>query len=347
MLTQKQIDEIKEHLEKAQNPVFFFDNDPDGLCSFLLLQRYIERGKGVVIKSAPNLTVDYFRKVNELNADYVFILDKPEVSEEFFEECHKINIPVVWIDHHETTTKVPKFANYYNPLLNDGGSYIPTSFLCYQVTGKKEDMWIAVIGCISDWHVPDFYSDFEKKYPDLGIESKKMPEIYYESQLGKIAQLMNAGLKDRTTNVIRMLKFLMKVKTPYGVLEESKNNRLMHKRFNYIDGKQRKLIEKAKKVVDDGRVLFFEYGGELSISTDLANELKYLYPDKIIVVAYDTGVKVNISLRGKNVREKLLKVIEGFENATGGGHEEAVGAKIKSEDLGLFRERLLALTRED
>jgi single-stranded DNA-specific DHH superfamily exonuclease len=39
MLNDKQIDEIREHLEKAQNPLFFFDNDDDGLCSFLLLQR--------------------------------------------------------------------------------------------------------------------------------------------------------------------------------------------------------------------------------------------------------------------------------------------------------------------
>ncbi|MEK9185033.1 MAG: hypothetical protein AAB866_02620 [Patescibacteria group bacterium] len=46
MLTEKQINEIKEHLEKAQNPVFFYDNDPDGLCSFLLLQRYIDDGVG-------------------------------------------------------------------------------------------------------------------------------------------------------------------------------------------------------------------------------------------------------------------------------------------------------------
>ena len=86
MLTSKQISQIKVHLEKAQNPVFFFDNDVDGLCSFLLLQRYIERGKGVAIKSFPALDQNYFRKVEELNADYIFILDKPVVSEDFFKE---------------------------------------------------------------------------------------------------------------------------------------------------------------------------------------------------------------------------------------------------------------------
>ena len=39
MLNKKQIKEIREHLEKAQNPVFFYDSDADGLASFLLLAR--------------------------------------------------------------------------------------------------------------------------------------------------------------------------------------------------------------------------------------------------------------------------------------------------------------------
>ena len=61
MLTEKQVKEIKEHLDKAQNPLFLFDNDQDGLCSFLILQKYIKRGKGYPIKVSPELTKDYFR----------------------------------------------------------------------------------------------------------------------------------------------------------------------------------------------------------------------------------------------------------------------------------------------
>ena len=119
MLTKEQISEIKEHVERAQNPVFFFDNDQDGLCSFLLLQRYLGRGKGVAVKSFPALDASYFRKVNELNADYIFILDKPVVSKEFWEEVEKVNLPVVWIDHHKLNgEKVPDFVNYYNSAQN-------------------------------------------------------------------------------------------------------------------------------------------------------------------------------------------------------------------------------------
>jgi single-stranded DNA-specific DHH superfamily exonuclease len=73
MLTKKQIKEIREHLEKAQNPVFFFDNDNDGLCSFLILRRFLGRGKGVAVKSFPDMNAEYFRRVNEFNSDYIFI----------------------------------------------------------------------------------------------------------------------------------------------------------------------------------------------------------------------------------------------------------------------------------
>jgi len=344
MLTEEEIKEIREHLEKAQNPIFFFDNDQDGLCSFLLLQRYIERGKGVPIKSFPELDSDYFRKINELNADYVFILDKPVVSEEFWKEIEQVNIPVVWIDHHEKQNEVPEFVNYYNPIYSNKTNE-PVSALCYQVSQKKEDLWIATIGCVSDKFLPDFYKEFKEKYPDLSCECKDAFDVYYKAEIGKVGKLMSAGLKDKTTNVISMLKFLMQVKNPYEVLEESSGNFLMHKRFEQIDGKYQKLLKEAIEGYDDSNVLFFQYGGDLSISGELSNELSYRFPNKFIVVMYIKGAKANISGRGKNIRESVLKTIEGLEGATGGGHEDAVGAQVRVEDIELFRTKFLEIAK--
>jgi single-stranded DNA-specific DHH superfamily exonuclease len=342
MLTKKQIKEIKSHLNKAQNPVFFFDNDVDGLCSFLLLQRYLGRGKGVAIKSFPELIKDYFRKVHELKADYIFILDKPIVSEEFFKEAEKINIPVVWIDHHIIDKEtIPYFVNYYNPLLNKSKSAEPVTALCYQITDKKNDLWVAVVGCISDSFVPEFYSGFEKKYPDLSVKSRKALDIYYRSQIGNIAKIFSFGLKDRTTNVINMIRFLMKIKTPYEVLEENSKNYTMHHRFKQVESKYQKLLRKAISIgKKQGKMLFFQYGGDLSISGDLANELNYVFPDKTVVVVYIKGVKANISIRGEKSRKILLEAIKNLEDVSGGGHENAVGGQVKIEDLEKFREKL-------
>jgi len=60
-------------------------------------------------------------------------------------------------------------------------------------------------------------------------------------------------------------------------------------------------------------------------------------------VAYVRGARVNLSLRGKNIREKLLKILFKIENSTGGGHENAVGGVIQSEDLERFEEELKKL----
>ncbi|MCX6747007.1 MAG: DHHA1 domain-containing protein [Candidatus Pacearchaeota archaeon] len=346
MLTKKQIKEIKEHLEKAQNPIFFFDNDPDGLCSFLLLQKYCGKGKGVAIKSFPEMNADYFRKVNELNADYIFILDKPVVSKEFFDEVNSFNIPIVWIDHHEIDkSKIPDFVHYYNPLFNKLKKNEPVTYLCYKISERKEDLWIAVAGCISDRFIPEYYSEFEKTYPDLAFKSKDAFDIFYKSEIGKIVKLFCFGLKDRTSNVIGMIRFLLKAKTPYEVLEETNNNKNMHVRFKQVYKKYQKLMEKAKAGIDESKFLFFQYAGDLSMSADLANELTYLFPSKIVVVIYLTGIKANISIRGKKIRDLVLKAIQGLEGATGGGHENAVGAKVKIEDLEKFREKLEDLAR--
>ena len=74
-----------------------------------------------------------------------------------------------------------------------------------------------------------------------------------------------------------------------------------------------------------------------SFSADVSNELSHEYPEKYIVVAYRKGAISNLSLRGKGVKgilEKVLKEVEG----RGGGHDDAVGAQINTDDLEKFRD---------
>lgn len=343
MLTEKQVKEIKEHLEKAQNPLFFFDNDADGLASFLLLRRYIERGKGVAIKSFPDLNASYARKLYELKPDYVFVLDKPAIAEGFLDEARKLNLPLVWIDHHnvQKPDKPDKEVFYFNSYHQDKKGE-PVSYLCYEIVGKK-DIWIAMIGCIGDGFLPDFVKEFQERYPELWVKNIKTAfQALYKTEIGKIARILSFALKDRTTKVVNMLKFLSAVKNPHEVLDEDKAKSILQ-RFKQVNSKYSQLVEKAKKFAK-GKVLFFQYGGELSLSADIANELSFLFPDKIIVVAYIKGSKANISLRWKkDIRKVTLKAIEGLEGASGGGHEHATGAQVVVEELPRFKENLMKL----
>ncbi|MEK6888944.1 MAG: DHHA1 domain-containing protein [Nanoarchaeota archaeon] len=336
MLNAKQIEEIREHLEKAQNPVFYYDNDADGLCSFLILRRALGRGKGVVIRSYPGLDKGYARRTEELGADYVFVLDKPELTREFVEEISKMGLPLVWIDHHDVKSEdySKEFTNFFS---YKGDK--PVTYLCYSIMGKKEDLWLAVIGCVADHYLPDFAEEFAKKNKELWTKNVKEPfDVYYKTELGKVAQALNFGLKDSITNVVRMQKFLINCKIPQEVLEEVAGNIDFRKKYKDLKKKYESLIEKAQECIS-GRLLFFEYGGDTSISAEIANELSYRYRNLYVAVAFVKGGITNISLRGKNVKKILEKAFKRIEG-TGGGHNDAVGARIKTEDLNKFKEEL-------
>lgn len=345
MLTQKQVKEVREHLERAQNPLFYYDNDADGLCSYVILRRFLGRGKGVAVRSFPDLDKGYARKARELNADYVFVLDKPVISKEFVEEIDKMGLPLVWLDHHDMPAEdwEKEFGNFYiyNPARNRGKdkSDEPVTYLSYEIANRKENLWLAVVGCIADHYLPDFVSEFKEHYPDFWGAVKEPFDAYFNTEIGKIAIALNFGLKDSVSNVVRLQNFLISCQGPGDVFLEGASNYALRKKYMEIRKKYDALLGKAQKCATR-EMVFFEYSGELSISADLSNELSYRHRGKYVVVAYKNGAISNLSLRGRGVRNILEKVLREFKDASGGGHENAVGARIKTEDLGKFKELL-------
>jgi len=341
MLSESEIKEIKEHLEKAQNPVFFYDNDADGLCSFLLLRRFLERGKGVAVRSYPELNVSYAKRAKELEADYVFVLDKPVISKSFVKELDEMHLPLVWIDHHkmEQDWKADEFTQVwiYNSFKEGSGE--PVTFVCFKISGREEDLWIAVMGCIADHYMPAFAEKFGEKYSSFWGKVKDPFEAYYKTEIGKIALSLNFGLKDSTSNIVKMQNFFVLCRGPEEVFLETKENSAFRHKYNEIRKKYQSLIERAQKQAEK-KMIYFEYSGDLSISSELSNELSYFNPEKYIVVVFKKGTLANISMRGKNVRKILLEIIKEMSGASGGGHEEAVGARIRAEDLVRFKRAL-------
>jgi single-stranded DNA-specific DHH superfamily exonuclease len=340
MLTEKQIKEIREHLESSQNPLFFFDNDNDGLTSFLLLRRFLDRGKGVAAKGSHSLEGAYYRKVNELNPDKIFMLDVSGVSDEFLEKAEEENVPVIWIDHHDVPAPTNKNVSYYNPFHNDKTNE-PVSYLCQKIANQKQDIWLAVIGCISDYYIPDFYEEFQEKFPDLAYPNPKVPfDVLYKSEIGKIARILDSSLKNTTTNVLKMMRFMSNAKGPLDILEENYHTKHILQRFKEIDSKYQGIMERIRKLAKD-KIIFFTYSGELSMSSNLSNQISYEYPEKVIVIAYIKGDISNLSIRGNfvDVKEMTLKAIEGLEGSRGGGHKHSTGARVNTADLDTFKQR--------
>jgi single-stranded DNA-specific DHH superfamily exonuclease len=342
MLTTKQLREIRDQLEESQNPLFFFDNDVDGLCAFLILRKAIDRGKGVPIKSFPDLKEQYLRKVDELNPDAIFVLDKAELSEEFVNGIKERNLPLTWIDHHKTNTpkKIIKEVEYYNSL----PSGEPTTFIAQNIFNRKEDLWLAMIGCIGDAYKPNFAEKFEKENPELYNSKIDAFAALHSTEIGKIVRMLDFGLMDSTTNVVNLIKFLFKAKNVYDILEENHQTKNLHRKYAQLNEFYIKQIDKAETKFDkDSPALFFSYSGNTSMSSVIANRLYYDYKDKLVVVAFKRPEKINLSIRGKDALKITEEVIKEIPNSTGGGHKEATGAMIPLDEWKNFKEKVLEI----
>jgi len=346
MLNEKEIFEVREHLEKAQNPVFFYDNDLDGLCSYILLRRFLGKGKGVAVRTHPDLDVGYAKKVQQLDADYVFVLDRPILGKEFVEEIKKLNLPLVWIDHHQADEEDYNYDNLFifNPTINkdkNKRSNEPVTYWAHKIAGKREDIWLAVMGCVSDHYLPDFSSEFGKKWPEFWSKNIKEPfDAYYNTEIGRLARALGFGLKDSITHVVYLQNFLINSKGPNDVFLELESKSSFAKKYREIREKYDSLLGRAKKnVIKENKVIFFSYGGDLSISADISNELSYLYSKYFIIISYTAPSMSNLSIRGDNVRAIIDKVLLKFKNSSGGGHRDAVGVRLQTVDLERFKKQ--------
>ncbi|MDP1729163.1 MAG: DHH family phosphoesterase, partial [archaeon] len=154
------------------------------------------------------------------------------------------------------------------------------------------------------------------------------------------SMVLSFGLRDSESNVVAMMKFLINVKNPNDIFEETSKKKVLFKRYKFIDEKYQKIMRKAEENIE-GDILFFTYSGDMSISQYVANELSYKYPHKAIVVVYTKGNVSNISLRWeKDIRLATVNAIKDIEGSSGGGHEHASGARLPADKLEVFRENL-------
>ncbi len=345
MLSTKQILELKDHLETSQNPLFLFDNDVDGLCSAIILQRALGRGKSFAIKSFPGLNETYLRKVDELNSDYVFILDKAEIELDFLKGIKERGLTLVVIDHHPINIPNEKkeLMKIYSTAENGGE---PTTYIVQNIYERKEDQWLGMIGCIGDVYKPSFSKEFTKKYPELFNNQLKPFEAMYLTEIGKLTKILNFGLKDTTTNVLKMINLLVRANSPYDLLEENSRTYSLHQRFQKLNSIYKKQVDKANKNIGK-KLVFLEYSGEVSMSAEISNRLMFENPEKLVIVAFRKVDSASVSLRGPNAKNVVDEVILKIPGARGGGHQVACGAKIPLEELENFKKSVKLFLKEE
>jgi single-stranded DNA-specific DHH superfamily exonuclease len=203
-----------------------------------------------------------------------------------------------------------------------------------------------MIGCIGDGYIPDFSKEFTEKYPELFNTDLPISEALYRTEIGRLVKILNFGLKDTTTNVINLIKFLTKAKNIHDITEENSSTEHLHKRYQELNKIYTNLLKEAETKISDSKLLFISYSSKVSMSAELANRLSFKYEDKLVIVANKRQDQVNFSIRGKNARKITLKAIEKIDGATGGGHKQACGASIPEDKLDEFKKNIETLLNQ-
>ena len=339
MSFQQNLERAREKISQCTRPVILFDDDPDGLASFLLLYRMVRGGKGTPIKGSP-LNEEFAQKVNEYSPDLVIVLDKPIVSQEFFD---KIKTECIWIDHHDV--QEPKGVLYINPQTERKN--IPTSSICYDIA--QQDEWIATVGTVADWQIPEkkLLKETTKEYPNL-LPKKitSAPQALFESDAGTLARIFSFNLKGRNKEVLVSLKILSRINDPYELLEKKHGQaKLVMKKYEQQLSEYQSLLSQAKAQSEEDIILFTYSNNTTSFTPDLSNELLYLFPNKTIFIARVSGESYKCSIRDnhRNVRDILATTINQV-GGDGGGHEHACGAVVSEslfeEFVGVFKSEL-------
>ena len=302
MITTKQIQQIKDFLNKTENPLIFFDNDPDGVCSYILLKKYLKKAKGIPVTSSPELSLEYYRKIEEYQPDLIIILDKPIVNQDFID---KIKKPIIWIDHHEPIKR--KKIMYYNPRINNPEDNRPVSYWCYKIT--EQNLWIAMTGTVADWHMPDFTKDFIKQYPHLLNKKIEPAQAIFNTKLGKLIKIFSFAIKGKTTDTKKAIKILSNIETPEEILNQTTpRGKFIYKKAEKLDKEYQELLKKATQYYDkNDKLLIFTYTAKkTSFTNEISNELLYKYPDKLIIIGREKGGKIKMSLRSSKINIPII-----------------------------------------
>lgn len=327
---------IRKKLDESARPLFYFDDDPDGLSSFLLLYRYKKDGYGVIVKGSPELEVQYAEKINEYGPTDIFILDKPLVSQEFID---KAKTPMIWIDHHAPVKR--SNITYFNPRIADDKDNLPTSYWAYQIVKDEDekDLWIAMCGIVGDWFLPrDVAVKFSEQHPEL-LDSKitSPEEALFHTKIGELSKIFSFILKGNTKDVMKYVKILTRIESPQEILlQQSSRARLIYKRYEQMNITYKKILSNVPKP-EDNVILFIYEEQKVSFTAELSNELLHLNPECVIIIGRKKGDEVKLSFRSKKydlpaILEKALVGINGY----GGGHKAACGGCIKQNDFERF-----------
>jgi single-stranded DNA-specific DHH superfamily exonuclease len=352
MVPDSVIAKARSMLETAKRPLFLHDNDGDGTASFIICYQFCKpngEGKGIPVKRGPSVTTEFLRYVEEFNPDLIVILDKPKVDVEFLEQ---IRVPVLWIDHHGPQLEIVKpfqHVLYLNPRNWDDNDWRPTTYWSYIIT--KTNLWLATIGSIADWHVPDYITEFQKLYSDLLPEQhSKIEDVYAVGSTGLLVRVLKLSIKGSVVDARKAVLTLAKIESPYEILQQTTaRGKFLWRKYQSIAKEYEDMLAQVRTEAEKpNKLIVFIYEGEMAFSSELSDEILSKYPNRVLLIGrkHDGSIKASFRSTNVDIPTKLDIALKGLDGY-GGGHKYACGMSLNEKEWDTFYERFVSLVNND
>ncbi|MGM5483629.1 MAG: DHH family phosphoesterase [Nanobdellota archaeon] len=378
-LFSKEKAEIDNYISSLKNKraIICFDDDPDGICSGIIIKKYLEKKGFKIIKNIALLPEnDLFGKefsdmVKKEDIDLVVVTDfnvsnfgLSDNYNSFIKDNPELRC--LMFDHHIDNNTYDN-ALYYNSCLiqkHIEGSQYCCSKLVFDLLndeGEIEEIsWISAIGVIGDFNAKT-WNYFLKEEIDKENknrlrnkpDSKTIPEVhsndeFFETPFGKASNLIFYGVamsKKEAENIFdnidkcNDINELNNFLKKYGEVEEEIKDYIEN--YEYFIKNADKKIEKEENTVFE-----VEVKSQNNICSVLANSLSKKDYNTIFFIYQKTDNGYHISTRLQNGKKNLGKIMNDcavFEESYGGGHAEAAGAFVKKEYFNDFKNKFFEL----
>ncbi|MBW3011170.1 hypothetical protein KY326_03055 [Candidatus Woesearchaeota archaeon] len=348
------LDFIKSLSEK-DNIAIYHDTDPDGICAGTLMFNALEK---LGLKTAifegfdhgdPNMVEDVLMKVKESDINVIMFLDlladrHPEKIKEVEKYAH-----VILIDHHPIENDVSSEKTIFiKPQIFVKGiipSRYCTTKLVYDFMSKLVDLsdfdWLCGVGIIADFAFdawPEFLDGLYEKY---NIEKKKN---HIDSRFGTLVKLIVAANTISFDEVEKAAVKVVESKTMDEAIEKLKE-------YNIVEEEIQRIMDNPKEGAEefpDKNMAIINIKSKYYINSIIATRISLTYPDKIFfVVQADKSDPERFAVSGRcqskrvHLGRLMRDAIQGFEEASAGGHAPASGANLKKSDYEEFKKRII------
>ncbi|MFH1631299.1 MAG: DHH family phosphoesterase [Candidatus Aenigmatarchaeota archaeon] len=329
-------------IKSTDGVIVIFHNDADGICSSVLLRKYLDTivKKAYMISQPMPPDKNLIRRIQTCVPSKIIMLDLAVDQQESLIKKIKGISDVLIVDHHPSTRNFTAGnAVYYNPRYKNPKIYQSVSYLMYKILSKITDVsdsaWISAIGIIGDYDTSsskDVLEEVEKKYPI---------ELF-----NKIAAMIEGVKATKAMSCEQMVEIILNTKDPNQLLESG----------SFLDSYQKMQNEMAAIMIDIqaslekiDNILFYQLKSRFNLRSTVATKLSEKYPDKLVIVYERMDKRIAIAARNQARKlncDKILRYATRGLRASAGGHEAASGATIEAKDWDVVKGRLIEYLTE-